>query len=69
MVGIKMTIIEEFLPEQMSREEIMKRVSEKLTSDPIDPSKKGQFIGAMMRELGSNADGGIVKEVIDELVK
>jgi hypothetical protein len=65
----EMKIIEEFLPEQMSREEIIKRVSEKLAIEPVDPTKKGQFIGAMMRELGSNADGGIVKEVIDELVK
>lgn len=66
---IEMKIIEEFLPAQMSKEEIMKKVSEKLAAEPIDPAKKGQFIGMMMKELGSNADGGIVKEVVDELVK
>lgn len=65
----EMKIIEEFLPAQMTREEIMKRVSEKLATESIDPTKKGQFIGAMMRELGSNADGGMVKEIIDELIK
>lgn len=65
----EMTIIEEFLPAQMTRDEIMKRVSEKLASDPIDPTKKGQFIGVMLKELGNTADGGVVKEVIDELVK
>lgn len=65
----EMKIIEEFLPPQMSREEIMKKVSERLVKETIDPTKKGQFIGSMMKELGSNVDGGIVKEVIDELLK
>lgn len=65
----EMKIIEEFLPAQMTREEIMKRVSEKLATETIDPTKKGQFIGVMLKELGNTADGGIVKEVIDELVK
>lgn len=62
-------IIEEFLPEQMSKEEITKRISEKLSTEPIDPTKKGQFIGTMLKELGDTADGNLVKEVIDELVK
>lgn len=65
----EMKIIEEFLPAQMSREEIVKKVSEKLAVEAIDPSKKGQFVGTMMKELGSNVDGALVKEVIDELVK
>jgi uncharacterized protein YqeY len=65
----EMKIIEEFLPEQMSREEIVKRISEKLALEPIDPTKKGQFMGMMMKELGSNVDGTLVKQIIDELVK
>lgn len=62
-------IIEEFLPAQMSREEIVKRVSEKLAVEPVEVANKGKFIGMMMKELGDTADGGTVKEVIDELVK
>jgi uncharacterized protein YqeY len=65
----EMKIIEEFLPAQMSREEIVKRVSEKLAVEPVDVANKGKFVGMMMRELGNNVDGAIVKEVIDELVK
>lgn len=65
----EMVIIEEFLPAQMSKEEITKRISEKLAAEPIDPSKKGQFVGMMLKELGDTADGMTVKEVIDELVK
>lgn len=65
----EMIIIEEFLPEMMSKEEITKRISEKLTNEPIDISKKGQFMGMLMKELGNTADASIVKEILDELIK
>ncbi|MEI6352548.1 MAG: GatB/YqeY domain-containing protein [Candidatus Nomurabacteria bacterium] len=65
----EMVVLEEFLPAQMSREEIVTKISAKLAESPIDPTKKGQFVGTMLKELGSNADGSLVKEVIDELVK
>jgi uncharacterized protein YqeY len=66
---MEMNILNEFLPAEMSREEIIARVSAKIAEAPVDPAKKGQFIGMMMKELGSSADGSLVKEVIDELVK
>lgn len=62
-------VIEEFLPAQMSREEIFAKISEKIAAESVDPAKKGQFIGMMMKELGDTADGTLVKEIIDELVK
>ncbi|MFO0743559.1 MAG: GatB/YqeY domain-containing protein [Candidatus Paceibacterota bacterium] len=65
----EMKILEEFLPAQMTREEVVAKVSAKLAESPIDPTKKGQFMGMMMKELGTNVDGNLVKEVIDELVK
>ena len=64
----ELVVIEEFLPAQMSETEIEEKVKAKLASDPLDPTKKGQFVGTMMRELGSNADGALVKSVIDRLV-
>ena len=65
----EMKMLEEFLPAQMTREEVVAKVSAKLVESPIDPTKKGQFMGMMMKELGTNVDGTMVKEVIDELVK
>lgn len=65
----ELAIIEEFLPAQMSEEEITKKIEAKLAESPIDATKKGQFVGQMMKELGGNADGAIVKKVIDSLVK
>lgn len=64
----ELTIIESFLPAQISEAEIEAAVKAKLAASPIDPSKKGMFVGTMMKELGPNADGALVKSVIDRLV-
>jgi len=63
----ELAIIEEFLPAQISETEIENAVKAKLAESPLDPTKKGQFVGTMMKELGSNADGALVKSVIDRL--
>ncbi len=63
----ELAIIEELLPAQMTEEEIETRVKAKLAESPLDPTKKGQFVGTMMKELGDTADGAIVKAVIDRL--
>ena len=63
----ELAIIEEFLPAQMSEAEIESKVAAKLAASPLDPTKKGQFVGIMMKELGDTADGSMVKAVIDRL--
>jgi uncharacterized protein YqeY len=63
----QLAVLEEFLPTQMSREEIESYVKEKLASSgAIDPAKKGQFMGSIMKDLKGKADGGLVKEAIDK---
>lgn len=64
----ELAVIETLLPAQMSEQEIEARVKEKLAANPIDASKKGMFIGQMMKELGDTADGALVKQVVDRLV-
>lgn len=64
----ELAIIEELLPAQMSEAEIEEKVKAKLAAEPIDATKKGIFVGQMMKELGGNADGALVKAVIDRLV-
>lgn len=64
----ELAIIETLLPAQMSEAEIEEKVKAKLAESPLDPTKKGQFVGTMMRELGDTADGATVKAVIDRLV-
>jgi uncharacterized protein YqeY len=63
----ELVVIESFLPEAMSEAEIESRVQAKLAESPLDPTKKGQFIGMMCKELGDTADGALVKAVIDRL--
>jgi uncharacterized protein YqeY len=63
----ELAVIEEFLPAQMSEADIEAKVKAKLTASPLDPTKKGQFVGIMMKELGDTADGALVKAVIDRL--
>ncbi len=64
---LELTIIEEFLPSAMSEADIEAKITAKLAESPLDPTKKGQFMGMMMKELGDTADGVLVKTVIDRL--
>ncbi len=64
----ELAILEALLPAQMSLEEIETRVKAKIAESPVDPTKKGQFIGMMCKELGETADGALVKQVVDKLV-
>jgi len=67
---VELAILETLIPAQMSREEITAFVKAKLDEmGEIDKTKMGQITGTIIKSIGSNADGAIVKSVIDELVK
>lgn len=61
-------ILEAYLPQMMSREDI-KKVAEakKAELGVTDKTKIGQLTGAIMKELKGKADGADVKAVVDEL--
>ncbi|MGB4076808.1 MAG: GatB/YqeY domain-containing protein [Minisyncoccia bacterium] len=63
----ELTLIEAFLPVQMSREEIEKIVQGKIASMG-DALKAGMVVGAVMKEIQGKADGSMVKEVVDALL-
>lgn len=64
----ELAIIETFLPVQMSREEIVAVVTKKKEEMNPAAEQKGQFIGAVMKDLKGKADGKIVQEVVNELL-
>lgn len=65
----ELTVIESYLPAQLSREEITTIVKTKMAEMGVtDKSGAGKFIGAVMGELKGKADGGEVKSVVDELL-
>lgn len=63
----ELEIIQEYLPEQLTRAEIEVRVAEMIAqvaaSSPADTNK---VIGPLMKELKGKADGKIVQEVVKE---
>jgi len=62
-------IIEEFLPQMASREEIEKVAKEKMAEmGVVDAAGIGKLTGAVMKAMGSRADGNEVKAVITSLI-
>ncbi len=64
----ELDIIEKYLPESMSKEEIIKIAAAKKEELGIeDKSKFGILMGAVVKETKGNADGNDIKEVVDSL--
>ena len=65
----ELAVLESYLPQVMSREEIRPLVEKKIAEMGItDKSKMGMLIGALMKELQGKADGADVKAVVEELL-
>jgi len=64
----ELVILEEYLPQLMSQEEIRPIAEAKKKELGLeDKSKMGILIGAVMKELSGKADGGDVKAVVESL--
>ncbi len=62
----ELVILEAFLPAQMSPEDIEKIVDKKMSELGVsDKTEMGQLMGAVMKETAGNADGNIVKGIIE----
>mgnify|MGYP001583610242 CR=1 FL=1 len=64
---VELEILNAYLPQQMSREEVFNYVKEKATAG-FDKEKAGQFMGMIMKELKGKVDGMVVKEAVDKLI-
>mgnify|MGYP003394063031 FL=1 len=65
----ELVIIESYLPQMASREQVEAAAKHVVEAQGKDASKMGILIGQTMKALGGNADGAVVKEVIAELLK
>lgn len=64
----ELAVLEQFLPEMMSEEEIRPLAEAKKAEMGVDdPSKAGILVGALMKDLKGKADGGDVKKVVESL--
>jgi len=65
----ELKVLEEFLPAQMTEEQIREIVIKKKEEmGDVDKTKIGQFMGAVIKETGGNADGALVKKIVDEIL-
>ena len=63
----ELKIIEEYLPEQASAEQIEAVVKTKMEGvDKDDKAAVGKLMGAVMQEFKGNADGALVKQIVDK---
>ena len=65
---LELSILETYLPTQMSREEVEAYVKTKQAELNMDQSKKNQLMGMIMKELKGKADGMMVKDAVDSLL-
>ncbi|MFH1472982.1 MAG: GatB/YqeY domain-containing protein [bacterium] len=64
----ELTILETYLPTQMSESEIQEYCKKKQNElNIIDKSKSGQLLGAIMKDLKGKADGNVVKQAVDKI--
>lgn len=61
----ELSVIESYLPAQMSREEVAAIVERLLDGQTLDKASAGKFMGSVMKEVAGRADGALVKEIID----
>ena len=65
----ELKILEEFLPAQMSEEKLREIVLAKKEETGItDKSKMGQLMGAVIKETKGEADGALVKKIVEEIL-
>ena len=63
----ELKIIEGYLPQMASREDVEKIARAKKEELGVNASGAGKLTGAVMKELQGNADGALVKEVVASL--
>ena len=65
----ELEVIEKFLPQMLSEEEVKARVSAILAGmGEVTPQQMGQVMGAAIKELGTEAEKQTIAKVVKELI-
>lgn len=65
----ELAILEEFLPEQMSEEDIQAVVTQKAQELGVkDKKDMGKLMGSLMKDMRGKADGNIVKQIVEQML-
>jgi len=66
----ELDILKDYLPEQMSEDEIRKIVKEEIEKlDASTPQDTGKVMGVVMSKLKGKAEGGMVNKIVQEELK
>lgn len=66
---VELAILEEYLPALMTEDVIReKALAKKEELGVTDKKDMGRFMGALMQDLKGQADGDVVKKVVDEIL-
>jgi len=66
---LEIKILEEYLPEQMSEEKLVKIVEEVIKeTDASEPSDMGRVIGSVMNKAQGQVDGNRVRELVSQIL-
>lgn len=67
---VEIAIIEAYLPQQMSREDVEDRARAVIEQTGASgPGDRGKVMGMLMKELRGQADGSLVNAVVSELLE
>jgi uncharacterized protein YqeY len=63
--ALELAVIEQYLPKQLTEEEITAVVEKKLAAmGTVAPNQTGRVMGEIMKELKGKADGTIVRKIV-----
>ncbi|MFA6422733.1 MAG: GatB/YqeY domain-containing protein [Candidatus Buchananbacteria bacterium] len=62
----EMAILERYLPEQLSEDQVRKEICEIISQSGYGASDFGKAMGAVMARVGSKADGQLVSKILKE---
>lgn len=63
----ELEVIKSYLPEQLSEDELTKAVDEVISeTGASSPSEMGVVMGAVLKKVGSRADGSMVAKIVRE---
>jgi uncharacterized protein YqeY len=65
----ELSVIEEFLPKQMSEEEISTAIQEIITQvGAKSPADMGKVMGVATKQLAGKADGKLISQIVKDLL-
>jgi len=67
---IQVNILSNYIPKQMSKEELKNQITQILADNNIDDIKLfGKAMGLCMKQLSSVSDGNVIKSIIQTILK